>query len=343
MTEGDRMLPLELREALGVRGVWRLAVRHRERGFPDPRVQPERGLEACGGPVAQHRGPLESVTLDGVPPQPGGIARGERAHAEEPGDIRRQSDRGEGSPVAAQLVDPKGRDDLLDPFPQRLDEIRQRIRVAGRKRVLDEQVRVHRVGAEAERDDDVVQVADAARGDDERGIAAERAGGGRLGEERTMHRSDNEERIEPGPSFRGEAAVGDDHQGRPRAHRATGLRAEARERVACRFVPVPVGRQQGRAVRREVGGEVLEEPGPERPRDGTLSLRSDARLGRVPAEEDRLPELDPPPVARAIERWPGSEDRARREVLDLALAVDRRIRDDRDRLLEMVGEVHPAQ
>ena len=38
-------------------------------------------------------------------------------------------------------------------------------------------------------------------------------------------------------------------------------------------------------------------------------------------------------------RRAAAEDRAGREVLDLALAVDRRVGDDRDRLLEVVGEV----
>ena len=43
--------------------------------------------------------------------------------------------------------------------------------------------------------------------------------------------------------------------------------------------------------------------------------------------------------ARGVERRPPAEHGARREVLDLALAVDRRVGHDGDRLLEVVGEV----
>ena len=41
----------------------------------------------------------------------------------------------------------------------------------------------------------------------------------------------------------------------------------------------------------------------------------------------------------SLERGAAAEDGAGREVLDLALAVDRRVGDDRDRLLEVVGQV----
>src|SRR3989441_2728798 len=64
----------------------------------------------------------------------------------------------------------------------------------------------------------------------------------------------------------------------------------------------------------------------------------------MPTEQDRRRELDPqsggraPPAPR---RWARPKQHARREVLDLALPVDRRIRDHRDCLVEMVGEVRP--
>ena len=60
----------------------------------------------------------------------------------------------------------------------------------------------------------------------------------------------------------------------------------------------------------------------------------------VAAEDHRERGLDRPRVRRrVVDRRPAAEDRAGREVLDLALAVDRRVGDDRDRLLEVVGEV----
>ncbi len=44
-------------------------------------------------------------------------------------------------------------------------------------------------------------------------------------------------------------------------------------------------------------------------------------------------------LAGGVDRGPAPEQRAGREVLHLALAVDRRVGDDGDRLLEVVGEV----
>src|SRR4051812_25262153 len=61
-------------------------------------------------------------------------------------------------------------------------------------------------------------------------------------------------------------------------------------------------------------------------------------------EEQRKPQLDPAIVERGATRraqcGPRAEHDAGREVLDLALAVDRRIRDHRDGLVHVVGEHH---
>jgi hypothetical protein len=52
----------------------------------------------------------------------------------------------------------------------------------------------------------------------------------------------------------------------------------------------------------------------------------------VPAEDHGKRGLDRAGlVLRAVDRRPRAEHRAAREVLDLALAVDRRVGDDRDR------------
>jgi hypothetical protein len=60
----------------------------------------------------------------------------------------------------------------------------------------------------------------------------------------------------------------------------------------------------------------------------------------VAAEDHREGGFDRAGVlAGGVDRGPPPEQGAGREVLDLALAVDRRVGDDGDRLLEVVGEV----
>src|SRR5207245_8840460 len=84
---------------------------------------------------------------------------------------------------------------------------------------------------------------------------------------------------------------------------------------------------------------VLDDPRAERARERAVVVATDARFGRVPAEQDRRAQLDPARSARIAWRRAWAQQHARGEVLDLTLAVDRGIRDDRDRLVEEVGEV----
>ena len=73
-----------------------------------------------------------------------------------------------------------------------------------------------------------------------------------------------------------------------------------------------------------------------------LRQRQRRGAGPHPAEDDRHAQLAA--LRRvgldALDRGPPAEHHAGREVLDLALAVDRRVGDDGDRLLEVVGERH---
>src|SRR5439155_9028291 len=88
----------------------------------------------------------------------------------------------------------------------------------------------------------------------------------------------------------------------------------------------------------------LDDPRPELPRDRAMVVAPWAGLGRVTAEEDRHPELDPAAPVAAPRRG-GARQRTRaqkcacREVLDLALAVDGGIRHDRDGLVQVVREI----
>src|SRR5439155_20200352 len=66
------------------------------------------------------------------------------------------------------------------------------------------------------------------------------------------------------------------------------------------------------------------------------------RLRRVTPAQDRMTKRNPGTrLVRAMQRGSGTEHDARREVLDLALAVDGRIGHDRDGLVQVVGEIRP--
>ena len=74
--------------------------------------------------------------------------------------------------------------------------------------------------------------------------------------------------------------------------------------------------------------------------DAAVGLVGEGRHVVMATEDHREGGLDRAGVlAGGVDRGAAAEDGAGREVLDLALAVDRRVGDDGDRLLEVVGEV----
>ena len=92
-----------------------------------------------------------------------------------------------------------------------------------------------------------------------------------------MRGGDDEERIEPGAAFLDDVAVLDDHQRRSTANAATRLRAEARQRVARMLLPVAVRLEDDRhalAIRGELRDDVLDDPGPEPPRERAMIVAS---------------------------------------------------------------------
>ena len=107
---------------------------------------------------AQHRRAGEAVVGDPFPTQPRSVAGTEALDADEPRDLGREPNRRDLSAVTPELVDPERREDLLDAFAQRFHEIAERVRIAARDRVLEKQIRVHRIGAERERGHHVVKV-----------------------------------------------------------------------------------------------------------------------------------------------------------------------------------------
>ncbi len=86
--------------------------------------------------------------------------------------------------------------------------------------------------------------------------------------------------------------------------------------------------------------EVLEQVGALLAGDPAVGLVGERRQAVMAAEDHRERGLDRAGVlAGGVDRGAAAEDRAGGEVLDLALAVDRRVGDDSDRLLEVVGQV----
>src|SRR6266850_742445 len=343
------MLLLDLLELLGVGGVRRFVLRRRERGLPDARVDAVRRLDPRGRPLAQQHRALEPLLGDRLPGQATVVRTEERADAHEPRDIGRDADGRQLAAVAAQLVHTERRQNLLDALAQRLHQVWQRVGIVERARVLGEQVGVHGVRAERERDHHVVQVPQAARGEHEPTRASQRAGAMRLGDQRAMRRGDDEQRVYPGAALLDDVTVLHDDERRPAAHSATRLRAETREGVRRVLVPVAVGLEDdGRARRVDRGprDEILDAPGAEVARELALVIGTERGLGRMAAEQDRKAQLDPAIALRGArarpQLWAWTENDARGEVLDLALAVDRRVGHDGDGLVDVVGEVRAS-
>src|SRR5204863_4637445 len=86
--------------------------------------------------------------------------------------------------------------------------------------------------------------------------------------------------------------------------------------------------------------EVLQQVGLVLAGDLAVGLVGERRHAVMTAEDHREGRLHGAGVlAGRLYRGAAAEDRAGREVLHLALAVDRRVGDDGDRLLEVVSEV----
>ena len=157
-----------------------------------------------------------------------------------------------------------------------------------------------------------------------------------------MRGRDHEQRIEPRASLGDDAPVADDQHRRAASDRARRFGSETRERVPRVLVPVAVGLEHERWP--EPRDHVLEKPRASLARERAEVVGHETGLRRVPAEEKRCRELEPlGRLGGSAPQAPGMRSRTkqhpRREVLDLAFAIDRRVRHDGDRLVQMVGEI----
>ena len=206
---------------------------------------------------------------------------------------------------------------------------------------LQHHVGVDAVGAEAERQDDVVDVADRRRAQHDR-AAPPQVLLARLDVEMLQGLVDGRCRqmgVEVAALAVVDGAVGEHEQLGARQHRLRRLLLEALDRPGR-----GLGFEQGEVDRRgavaKLLPQVLHEPGLVGAGDLAIGRVRERRHPVVAAEDDRERGLDRAGIGCGIvQRGPAAEDRAGREVLHLALAVDRRVGDDGDGLLEVVGKV----
>src|SRR5438270_8353838 len=255
------MRSLELPQLLGVRRVGSFAVGDREGGLPGAGPDAEGRLESGVAAFAKHRRTRKAFLGDPLPPKSDLVGRAERLEAGEARDLRRDPDRRELPTIAAQLVDPERGHDLLDALAEGLDEIAECVRVSGGDRVLEQEVWVHGIRTERQRDHYVVEIPDAAGRDHERAVPTE----GWLRDERAMRRRDHEVRVEPGAAFAHDTVIANDDELRAGAHAARGGRAEPSQSIARVLFPIPIGLEEDRRdlpIRRQPRDGAIEQPPP---------------------------------------------------------------------------------
>ena len=342
VTHRDRALGLEFAHLLGVVPIAAAAVCRSDRRLVDLRVEAERLRRLRRFLLVAH----DAEALVGVGVQIGEAdartgRRGEGLGLEDLRQLGLDPDRRELARVAADLVDADRRDHLLDALRQRRADVAHVLGVVIDAHHLQQHVRVDPVGTEAEREHDVVDVADRGRAEHDRAAPAQ-VDRVRLDLEvleRLVDRRGRQVRIEIAALAVAHGAVGENHQLGSVAHPLYGLLLDpldgARRRLGLEQGDVDRGRAAA-----ELLPKVLHQPG--------LVLAGDPAVGRVgerrqvvvAAEDDRERGLDGVRVGRrVVRRRAPPEHRPSREVLHLALAVDRRVGDHGDRLLEVVGQV----
>ncbi len=169
----DRALRLQVAHLLRVLLVGAGAVGGGDRRLVDLGVEAER-LRRFGLLVAgEDAGALVGVLVEGGEADAARLGGGEGLGHEDLGQLRLDADRGELAGVAAHLVDPDRRDHFLDPLGQRVAEVGDVGLVVLDADHLDHRVRADAVGAEAEGEHRVVDVADRRRAQDEAAAAAQ--------------------------------------------------------------------------------------------------------------------------------------------------------------------------
>ena len=338
----DRALLLEVADFLRVVLVGPGAVGGGDRRLVDLRVEAER-LRRFGALVvaAQRPGALVGVLVE-IGEAGAALRRGgEGFGLEDLGQLRLDPDRGELAGVAAHLVDADRRDHFLDALGQGGAEVGDIGLVVLDADDLDHRVGADAVGPEAEGEHHVVDVADRRRAQDDPAAAAQVLFAALDPEllQRLIDRRGRQVRVEVAALGVVDGAVGEDQE--------LGAVAD----LLHRFLLDPLDRSggclglkqgdvDGGGAAAELLPEVLEQVGAMLASDPAIGPVGERRQAVVATEDHRERGFDRARVlAGGVQRRAATEQRPGREVLDLALAVDRRVGDDGDRLLEVVGEV----
>ncbi len=338
----DRALGLQVAHLLAVFGVAAGAVGGGDRRLVDLGVEAER-LRRFGALLvaAEDARPLVGARVEAGEADAALLGGGEGLGLEDLGQLGPHADRGELARVAAHLVDADRRDHFLDPLGQRCAEVADVLAVVLDADHLDHRVRADAVGAEAERQHRVVDVADRRRAQDDAAAAAQVLLA-RLDPEllqRLVDGGDREVRVEEATLGVVDGAVGQHQQLGAVADPLHRLLLDPLDRTLARL-RLEQRDVDGAGAAAELLPEVLQQVGLALARDLPVGLVGERRHPVMAAEDHREGGLDRARVlARGVDRGAAAEDRAGREVLHLTLAVDRRVGDDGDRLLEVVGEV----
>lgn len=342
----DRALLLQVADLLRVLLVGARPVRGGDRELVDLRIEAER-LRRFGRLVVagERPGALVGVVVELAEAGAAALGRGERLGLEDLRQLRLDPDRGELPRVAAHLVDADRRDHFLDPLGQRVTEVADVLLVVLDADHFDHHVGADAVGAEPERQHHVVDVADRRRAQDDP-AAPPQVRFAALDLEllqRLVDRRGRQVRVEVAPLAVVDGAVGEDHQLGPVAdlfHRLV-LDPLDRPRRRLRLEQRDVDRGGAAA---ELLPEVLEQVGLVVAGDLPVGLVGERGEAVVAAEDHREGGFDGRRVlGRRVDRGSPPVEGAGREVLELALPVERRVGDHGDRLLEVVGEVLPLR
>ena len=370
VAEADRVLALLLLEPCLVVRVLAAVARRVARSLPQLRPEAGRPGKAPPAPAVHDLVPLAGVCL-----QPGqGKPAVRRAHiafrAEVGGHLWLQPDVAEAARIPAQFVDAQRGDDLLQALSQGGEQVGNALPGVGPGcgGDIQHQVGVDRIGAQAQRQGDVVKRPQGAGPEDQRAPSAEGrsgAAGRRCGGEcgvaggrrdrvcgsaqRLVDCREHQVRVEPEALAAECVAVVQQQHLRPFLHGGDRLAAQPGEGVGQRLGAGEAGGDapyRARCRLSELRQQVAEQVGAGLAGQAPAVGRRDPQISPVAAEQNGNAEFDPggretPAVFLALQMNGGAcaEHGAGGEVLNLPFSVHRRVGHHRHGLLEVVCEV----
>ena len=343
VAQRDRLLVLELAHLRRVLVEPGLARRRRDGRLVHLGVEAE-GLGGLRLRLAgQHPHALLGVGIELGEPRPAVRRAHVGGRVEDLRELGLEPDRGEQARVATDLVDPDGGDHLLDPLAQGGRQVVDVGAVVVQQRDLHHHVRADGVGAEPEGEHRVVHVSQRRRAqhDSTRPAQVHLSRRGPVLAQGQVHGRESQVGVEIAAIPLVGDAVGEDQQLATPGHGGHRLLLEPVDRGA-RVLGLQARQVEHPSTPGERLPQVLQQVGAVRVRDRPVGLVAQRGQAVVPTEDHGNRQLHHAGgAARCPDLRPDAENGAAREVLHLALAVDRRVGDHRHRLLEEVGEILP--